>query len=178
TIQDTTLYQQLPDRASVDKLRTPQAIACPELLLVKNTDMLIRFAGPYQDMGSMNFAARIAYGAGACRLLENVLEMQFPVLMQISLGPTGIDKDFSLPFIVAIKDGDEITSKVRDHITLPAQSDNTLLSLSRDVTVRITYPEQYDSRTHKILLAFSLSAEEYEQQTSTLWRDYFNHLQP
>ena len=134
---------------------------CPRVAVQQQTQVRTTFLPGRSDVAAQITTARITGVAGACDLKKkkNLLEVKFQAGFAASNGPANQGAAITLPYFVAITQGDSVISKTDYSIALTFNGNaSTAQATSKPVTVEL--PNTPDSATIQILVGFEMTQDE------------------
>ncbi len=131
---------------------------CPQVAVLAQAQNLTTFLPGRSDVGAQITTARVTGVAGSCllKVKKNLLEVTFRAGFSASNGPANQGAPITLPYFVAITQGDAIVQKNDYSITLKF---NGNLSTAQAATkaMKVELPNTPDSARTQILVGFEMT---------------------
>jgi hypothetical protein len=138
----------------------PSPMFCPQVAVLQQAQTLTAFLPGRSDVASQLTTARITGVAGSCDVnKKNQLLVNFQAGFTASNGPANNGKTLTLPFFVAIANGDDIISKTDYTIALPFNG-NSSMAQATSKPVKVALANDHASKSIQILVGFELTQDQ------------------
>ena len=134
---------------------------CPQVAVLAQTQNLTTFLPGRSDVGAQVTTARITGVAGSCllKVKKNLLEVKFQAGFSASNGPANQGAPVTLPYFVAITQGDTIVQENYYSIVLKFNGNaSTAQATSKPFTVELANTP--DSARTQILVGFEMTPDQ------------------
>ncbi len=134
---------------------------CPQVAVLQQASSLTGFLPGRSDVAAQVTSARITGVAGACTLREkkHVLDVKFQAGFAASNGPANHGNALTLPYFVAITEGDTIINEYYYNITLKFDGNaSTAEAVSKPVKIKLS--NRRISSDVQILVGFQMTPEQ------------------
>lgn len=139
---------------------TPPHMFCPQVAVLQQAQTLTAFLPGRSDVASQLTTAQITGVAGSCDVnKKNQLLVNFQAGFTASNGPANNGKTLTLPFFVAIANGDDIISKTDYTIALPFNG-NSSMAQATSKPVKVALANDHASKSIQILVGFELTQDQ------------------
>jgi hypothetical protein len=139
----------------------PAPMFCPQVAVLQQAQTLTAFLPGRSDVASQVTTAQITGVAGSCALEEkkNQLLVNFQAGFSASNGPANNGKTLTLPFFVAIANGDNIISKSDYTIALPFNG-NSSTTQATSKPIKVELANDHASKSIEILVGFEMTQDQ------------------
>ena len=134
---------------------------CPQVAVLAQTQNLTTFLPGRSDVGAQITTARVTGVAGSCllKVKKNLLEVTFRAGFSAANGPANQGAPITLPYFVAITQGDNIVQENYYSITLKFNGNaSTAQGTSKPFTVEL--PNTPASAQTQILVGFEMTPDQ------------------
>ena len=137
------------------------AVYCPQVAVLEQASTLTEFLPGRSDISAQITQAQITGVAGSCDTLKKnqLLHVTFKAGFSASNGPANHNQSLTLPYFVAIANGDDIVSKTNYSITLNFNG-NVVTAQATSKPVKIELPNTDMSNNIQILVGFQLTPDQ------------------
>ncbi|GLR68342.1 hypothetical protein GCM10010909_30230 [Acidocella aquatica] len=134
---------------------------CPQVAVLAQTQNLTTFLPGRSDVGAQVTTARITGVAGSCllKVKKNLLEVKFQAGFSASNGPANQGAPITLPYFVAITQGDTIVQENYYSIVLKFNG-NASIAQATSKPLAVELPNTPDSAQTQILVGFEMTPEQ------------------
>jgi hypothetical protein len=134
---------------------------CPQVAVLQQAQTLTAFLPGRSDVASQVTTAQITGVAGSCKLEEdkNQLLVNFQAGFTASNGPANNGNTLTLPFFVALANGDNIVSKTDYTIALPFNGNASMTQVTSK-PVKVELSNDHASKNIQILVGFELTPDQ------------------
>jgi hypothetical protein len=139
----------------------PPVAFCPQPAVLQQANTLTLFLPGRQDVGGQVTTAKITGIAGACTLAQakHLLRVTFRAGFSASNGPANHAAKLTLPYFVAISNGDNVISKSPYSITLNFDGNASTASATSD-PVKIELSNVPESAQVEVLIGFQMTPDQ------------------
>jgi hypothetical protein len=135
---------------------------CPQVAVLQQAQTLTAFLPGHSDVASQVTTAQITGVAGSCALDDNNhLIVKFQAGFTASNGPANNGNTLTLPYFVAIANGEDIVSKTDYTITLPFEG-NSSTAQATSKPVKVDLSNEHASKNIQILVGFELTQDQLD----------------
>ncbi len=140
---------------------TPPAMFCPQVAVLQQGRDLVAFAPAVAGPAGVITQARITGVAGACTLHPDKKELiiKFQAGFAASNGPANHGLPVTLPYFVAVVDGDDIVAEQFYTATLTFDG-NASLAQTVSKATSIDFPNDHHAGALQVLVGFKLTPEQ------------------
>jgi hypothetical protein len=141
---------------AADDSNTP-AMYCPNVAVLAQGSTLTQYLPGRSDVGAALTTAHITGVAGSCTLNQSKHELtvSFKAGFAATNGPANHGQTVTLPYFVALTDGDTIFHKYS--YTIPVSFDgNVSTATATSKTIKAAFPNVQDSAGDQVLISFQL----------------------
>ena len=146
---------------------TTAPMFCPQVAVLQQAQNVTAFLPGRTDVAAQITTAQITGVAGSCALepKKHLLHVKFQAGFAATNGPADHGGNLTLPYFVAITDGDNIISKDDYTITLNFEG-NESTAQATSKPVKIDLSNQHDNTHVQILVGFELTPDELSYAAS------------
>jgi hypothetical protein len=139
---------------------------CPQVAVLQQAQTLTAFLPGHSDVASQLTTAQVTGVAGSCELEDNnQLLVKFQAGFTASNGPANNGKTLTLPFFVAIANGDDIVAKTDYTIAMPFNGNaSTVQATSKPIKVELA--NDHASKSIQVLVGFELTPDQLSYAAS------------
>ncbi len=133
------------------------AMYCPPVAVLAQASTLTQYLPGRADIGAELTTAKLTGVAGACTLnkKKHELTVSFKAGISASNGPADHGQPVTLPYFVALTNGDDIISKSNYNITVPFDG-NISTATATTKPIKAVFPNIPESANAQILIGFQL----------------------
>ncbi|MFK7867424.1 MAG: hypothetical protein AB8B77_08300 [Alphaproteobacteria bacterium] len=138
-------------------------LICPQILIPKYTENLVKFAPDAlgTDITDIDFEAGVGYLSGECTINQNLIVMNFPVLVEARKGAANVDNIARTTLFAAVMNNrrERLTQIALPYI-LQFRNNNPVASLSDPITIEIPKRPNQTGNDFVIYLGIELQPQE------------------
>ncbi len=146
--------------ASDDPASAPPMF-CPQVAVLQQAAVLTEFLPGHGDVASEITTAQVTGVAGSCTLRKHQLSLSFQAGFAATNGPANGFAPLTLPYFVAITDGDDIVREDFHTITLNFDG-NASTAEATSQKVKIDLPNRHWSSRIQVLVGFQETQDELD----------------
>ena len=146
---------------------TASLLPCPQVAVLQQAQTLASFLPGRSDVAAQITTAQITGVAGSCTLekQQHLLEVKFQAGFLASKGPASNGAPLTLPYFVAITEGDNVIAKT-DYTIALAFDGNASTAQAVSKPIRIKLSSDRDSSDVQILVGFELTPDQLNEAES------------
>ncbi len=140
---------------------------CPQVAVLQQASRLVRSAGPSDEVAARIIDARVTGVAGKCTARGHHGErVVFRIGFAATKGLAARQDDFTLPYFVAITEGDSIIAKQVYPVRFDFRNGATQ-AVATTKPIRLDFPNAPRSAAQQVLVGFQMTPSELGQARGT-----------
>ena len=149
--------------SSSEVTTTNPRLICPEILIPKHTDIMVRFHPQAlgQDLTDIDFQAGVGYLSGTCTIEEQFITMNFPILLEARKGPANTTNFAEVTLFAAVMTPDKrrLTQTALPYRLL-FQGNNPNATIDDPITIEIPKRPDQTGRDFVVYIGLEMNREE------------------
>ncbi|TQV83480.1 hypothetical protein [Denitrobaculum tricleocarpae] len=136
---------------------------CPEAIVIKDAERLVKFEGPGRDLTDVRFELDIDGVQLACEYDDDQIESALGIRLIAARGPADTDRAASFSYFVAVATSNrEILAREEFDLTIPFEGNRTRVIALEEVFPNIPLRPGRDGADYLVYIGLQLTADELQ----------------